>query len=237
MDKVVLITGGSQGIGEAIVRDFSSRGWIVYFTYNKSHEKANKIKEENPNVYSFQADVSNYDLAKSIVNEICEKHGKIDCLINNAGITKDKTISFMNQTNWSTVIQTNLNGTFNYSKFVLKEMCKLQSGVIINISSISGVIGMPGQSNYSASKAGIISLTRTLAKEVGTYGVRVNAISPGFIETDMTGNINQDSILPNISLGRFGETKDITSVIRFLSSDESSYITGQNLIVDGGLSI
>ncbi|MFE3575520.1 3-oxoacyl-ACP reductase FabG [Lysinibacillus sp. NPDC059133] len=237
MDKVVLITGGSQGIGEAIVKNFSSRGWIVYFTYNKSKVKAMKIEEENNNVYSFQADVSDYELAKNIIKTICEKHGKIDCLINNAGITKDKTISFMDQKSWNSVIETNLNGTFNYSKFALKEMCKRKSGVVINISSISGVIGIPGQTNYSASKAGIISLTRTLAKEVGAYGVRVNVISPGFINTEMTENINKEKFLPNITLGRFGETKDITGVIRFLSSDESLYITGQNLIVDGGLSI
>lgn len=237
MNRVALVTGGSKGIGEAIVKDLSSRGWIVYFTYSKSQEKANEIRDQFPSAFPTQADVSDYTLAKGLVAKIIDQHGKIDCLINNAGITRDKTISFMNESNWKSVIDTNLNGTFNYCKFAVKEMAKKKNGVIINISSVSGVMGMPGQTNYSASKAGIIALTKSLAKEVGHFGIRVNAISPGFIQTEMTDNLDIQKITKNIPLKRMGETKDLTGLVNFLISDESAYITGHNFIVDGGLSV
>ncbi|KMJ56148.1 hypothetical protein AB685_23520 [Bacillus sp. LL01] len=237
LEKVALITGGSKGIGEGIVKDLASRGWIVYFTYSTSNIQAIEIQKEHPNTFCYQADVGDYQLAKKLVKEIINKHGKIDCLVNNAGITKDKTIGFMSEANWRSVIDTNLTGTFNYCKFVAKEMIKIKKGVIINISSVSGIIGLPGQTNYSASKAGVISLTKALAKEVGPFGVRVNTISPGFIHTPMTESLDTDRIVQNISLKRMGELEDITGLVHFLTTKDSAYITGHNFVVDGGLAI
>lgn len=234
---MALITGGSKGIGEGIVRDFAARGWIVHFTYHSSHEKAASLESEYSNVFSHQADVTDYQTAKTIVKTVINQHGKIDCLINNAGITKDKTIGFMNESNWRDVIETNLTGNFNYSKFVSKEMMKQKSGSIINIASISGIIGIPGQSNYAASKAGIITMTRTIAKELGPFNIKVNVVSPGFIETAMTDGVNYQDMIERSPLKRVGQIDDISGVVHFLTTPEANYITGQNLIVDGGLSI
>ncbi|MFC0561411.1 3-oxoacyl-ACP reductase family protein [Halalkalibacter alkalisediminis] len=234
---MVLITGGSKGIGEGIVRDFAARGWSAHFTYHNSHEKAECLEREFSNVYAHHADVTDYQTAKAIVKEVTNQHGKIDCLINNAGITKDKTIGFMNESNWRDVIETNLTGNFNYSKFVSKQMMKQKSGSIINIASISGMIGIPGQANYSASKAGIITLTRTMAKELGPFNIKVNVVSPGFIETSMTEGVNYQDMLEGAPLKRVGQIGDITGVVHFLTSSEADYITGQNFVVDGGLSI
>ncbi|MBE1555099.1 3-oxoacyl-ACP reductase FabG [Sporosarcina limicola] len=237
MSKIALVTGGSRGIGEAIVKDLASKGWTVYFTYKSNVERAKEIEQYANNIFSYQVDVSDYDAAKLIVNKIISNSGKIDCLINNAGITMDKTIGFMNKKSWNSVIETNLYGTFNYCKFVSKEMISRKKGTIINISSVSGLVGIPGQTNYSASKAGILGFTKALSKELGRYGIRVNAICPGFISTEMTENIESEELIKQISLGRIGETKDITGVINFLLDDASSYITGQEIIIDGGLSI
>lgn len=235
--KIALVTGGTRGIGEAIVKELAENDWTVHFTFRNNIEKAKEIESYSENIFSYQADVRDYDSAKEIVKQIITKSGKIDCLINNAGITADKSIGFMNKNSWKSVIETNLDGTFNYSRFVSKEMISQKNGIIINISSVSGLVGIPGQTNYSASKAGIIGFTKALAKEVGRYGIRVNAVCPGFINTEMTSNLEKDQLVQNISLERLGETEDVTGVINFLLDKASSYITGQCIVVDGGASI
>ncbi|MDP3791297.1 MAG: 3-oxoacyl-[acyl-carrier-protein] reductase [Candidatus Omnitrophota bacterium] len=241
-DKVAIVTGGTRGIGRAIVFELIQNGAKVLFTYLKSDESAgimlDEIKELKGEAEAIKADVRLYEEAKRTVEETINKFGKVDILVNNAGITKDKALMMMDPSEWLDVINTNLTGYFNMSKACIVSMLKQKSGVIVNISSVSGVVGMPRQANYSAAKAGEIGLTKSLAKEVGPYGIRVNAIAPGFIDTDMTKDLKQkDELLKMIPFGRFGKPEEVAKVATFLASEKSSYINGQVLKVDGGLAI
>lgn len=241
-DKVAIVTGGTRGIGRAIVFELIQTGAKVLFTYLKSDESAgiilDEIRELNGTAEAIKADVRLYEEAKRTIEETINKFGKIDILINNAGIIKDKALMMMEPSEWLDVINTNLTGYFNMAKACIVPMMKQKSGNIINISSISGVVGLPRQVNYSSAKAGEIGLTKSLAKEVAQYGVRVNAIAPGFIDTDMTKDLKQkEDLVKMIPCGRFGKPEEIAKVVTFLASDRSGYITGQVLKVDGGLAI
>ncbi len=241
-DKVAIVTGGTRGIGRAIVFELIENGAKVLFTYLKSDESAgiilDEIKELNGEAEAIKADVRLYDEAKRVIGEAINKFGKIDILVNNAGIVKDKALMMMDPAEWLDVINTNLTGYFNMAKACIVTMMKQKTGNIINISSIAGVVGMPRQVNYSSAKAGELGLTKSLAKEVAQYGIRVNAVAPGFIDTDMTKDLKQkDAMIKMIPFGRFGKPEEIAKVVTFLASERSAYITGQVLKVDGGLAI
>jgi len=241
-DKVAIVSGGTRGIGRAIVFELIENGAKVLFTYLKSDESAgivlDEIKEINGEAEAIKADVRSYDEAKRVIEETINKFGKVDILVNNAGIVKDKALMMMDPSEWLDVINTNLTGYFNMAKACVVTMMKQKSGNIINISSIAGVVGMPRQVNYSSAKAGELGLTKSLAKEVAQYGIRVNAVAPGFIDTDMTKDLKQkDELIKMIPFGRFGKPEEIAKVVTFLASERSAYITGQVLKVDGGLAI
>jgi len=230
MDKNrVLITGGSRGIGKGLCDAFLSDGYEVLATCRDASQMSSKDK----NLIYESLDISNpisLEQFKSVVDDF-----KPSVLINNAGITKDNLFLRMSDEEWTDVLNTNLTGTFRVTKLVAKLMLKAKWGRIINISSISGIMGNPGQTNYSASKAGMDGFTRSLAKELGARNITVNSISPGFIETDMTKGLIDEDLIEKIPLGRAGQVSDIASVALFLASENANYITGQTLVVDGGL--
>ena len=240
--KTAIITGGVRGIGKAIALAFVENGANVALCY-RGNEDAAKITEEEigrlqGNVILFKGDVKNPDFAKEVISITKEAFGSVDILVNNAGITRDKLILRMNEDDFTQVIDTNLSGSFYFLKACAEVMVKQRYGRIINLSSIVGVSGNAGQSNYSASKAGIIGLTKSAAKELGRRGITVNAIAPGFIETDMTDVLSEAqkiALLNGIPVGRAGTTKDIANLALFLASEEASYITGQVIGVDGGM--
>ena len=241
-DKVALITGGSRGIGEAIVRQFAEMGCDVAFTYRSSGESAEKIATEasanGRKVVAYQSDAANFEQAGELVKSVVADFGKIDILINNAGITKDNLMLRMGEDQWDQVIEVNLKSVFNLTKHVMRHMLKARTGSIINMSSVVGVFGNAGQANYAASKAGIIGFTKSIAKEVGSRGIRCNAIAPGFIETDMTGELSEEVVqdyINNIPLKRLGSGADIANACAFLGSDMGSYISGQTISVCGAL--
>jgi 3-oxoacyl-[acyl-carrier protein] reductase len=243
-NQVAIVTGGSRGIGRAIVQTLVDEGASVVFTYNKNSDEAellqSKLVDQGKNVVCVKANSRDYEGAERIALLAEEKFGKIDILINNAGIIRDSSLMMMTQEDWTNVIDVNLTGVFNYTRAVIVKMLRQKSGHIINIASFSGIFGNPGQTNYSASKAGIIGFTKSLAREVGAYDIRVNAIAPGFIETDMMSDIGskyRNEILKRISLRRFGRPEEVASVIKFLLSSSSNYITGQVISIDGGLSL
>ena len=243
-DKVAIVTGGSRGIGKAIVLELASQGANVAFNYLKSKDLAEEVKKEveskGRKALVFKADVKDLASMKDMVEKVKDTLGKIDIVVNNAGILKDKALMLMEQSDWEDVISTNLSGAFNLVRAAIVSFMKQKSGIVINITSTSGVTGNPRQTNYSASKAGLIGLTKSLAKEVGQYGVRVNAIAPGFIDTDMVKNLKDDykeSLLKKIPLKRFGESKEVAKAVSFLASENARYITGQVILVDGGLAI
>lgn len=241
-DKVVIVTGGTRGIGKAVVFEFIQNGAKVVFTYLKNDEAAgvimDEIKELRGEAAAIKADVRDYKEARRVVEEAINKFGTVDILINNAGITKDKALMMMDPSEWQEVIDTNLTGYFNMAKACIVTMLKQKSGNIVNISSIAGVVGTPRQVNYSSAKAGIIGLTKSLAKEVGPYGIRVNAVAPGYIETDMTKDLKQkENILKIIPSERFGRPEEVSKAVLFLASDDACYITGQVIKIDGGLAM
>ncbi len=241
-NKVAIVTGGSRGIGGAIVKEFSANGAKVAFNYLNSKDKARELKEEiesaGGEVYIFQGDVSNYDSMRKFVEEVKSHFGGLDIVVNNAGILRDKALMLMAQEDWNEVISTNLSGTFNLTRAAIVTLMKQKSGVVINITSVAGITGIPRQVNYSASKAGIIGLTKSLAKEVGPYEIRVNAIAPGYTNTDMINGLKDEfveDIKKQIPLGRFGSPEEVAKTALFLASEKSSYITGQVITIDGGL--
>ena len=240
LGKVALVTGASRGIGKEIAIKLGSLGAKVIVNYSSSEDKANevvkKIESIGGSAYKLKFDVSNENEVINAVNEIIENNISIDILINNAGITRDGLLMRMKSSQWDEVIDTNLKGVYLCTKYVSKFMLKKRSGHIINITSIVGIIGNPGQANYSAAKAGVIGLTQSAAKEFASRGITVNAVAPGFISTDMTKDLNGEAILAAIPLGRFGNPEDVAGAVRFLAADPSAlYITGQTIQVDGGM--
>ena len=242
MSKVALITGGTRGIGKEIAITLAKEGYDIAVNYRKENEDLidtkNKIEEKNVKCLAVQGDISNFEDTEKMIKEVIQEFGKIDVLVNNAGITKDMLLMRMKKDDFESVINVNLGGTFNMCKNVIPYMMKARSGRIINLSSVVGIAGNAGQTNYSASKAGIIGFTKSLAKEVASRNILVNAIAPGFIETSMTDVLKdevKEEILKTIPLRRMGSTKDVANLVKFLASDESSYITGQVICVDGGM--
>ena len=240
--KVALVTGASRGIGKAIAISLGGLGAEVIVNYSASDASAEEvvklIKEKGGNSYKLKFDVSDEESVNTGINQIIRDSGKIDILINNAGITRDGLLIRMKASQWDEVLNTNLKGVFLCTKNVSKFMMKQRSGNIINITSIVGLIGNPGQANYAASKAGVIGFTKTCAKEFASRGIKVNAIAPGFIETEMTENLKTDDLLKMIPLGKLGSAEQIASLVNFLvSSDASEYITGQTISIDGGMNM
>ena len=244
-EKSAIVTGATRGIGRAIALELAKRGANVAFNYAKSADEAEKLKAEieNLNVKAFAeaCDVANTEASAEFVKKVKEEFGTIDFLINNAGITRDTLILRMKEDDWDAVIDTNLKGAWNFSKAVLRPMMRNENGgSILNISSISGVVGMLGQSNYSASKAGMIGLTKSLAKEVASRKITVNALALGLIETDMAGEMNDEyraKILEMIPLRRLGNVQEVAEIACFMLSDAARYITGQVIQSDGGLAM
>lgn len=238
-NKVAIITGGSRGIGKALVEKFVAEGAKVAFTYRSSADKANALaKELGDHVKAYQSDAASFDAAADLVQQVQKDFGTIDILINNAGITKDTLMLRMSESHWDDVMEVNLKSVFNMTKQILRPMLKNRAGSIINMSSVVGVFGNAGQANYAASKAGIIGFTKSIAKEIGSRGIRCNAIAPGFIATEMTDELDdktRDAYLNNIPLKRFGQAEEVAEACVFLASDRSQYISGQVLSVCGGL--
>lgn len=242
MDKVAFVTGGTRGIGKQIAINLAKAGYDIAINYRNENEalKETQIEIERQGVkcFSVKGDVSVFEECEKMVKDIINQFGKIDVLVNNAGITKDMLILRMKEKDFSDVINVNLIGTFNVTKNVVPYMAKKRNGRIINISSVVGISGNAGQTNYSSSKAGIIGFTKSLAKELGSRNILVNAVAPGFIKTQMTDvlkNEVKEEISKNIPLKRFGNAEDVANVVDFLASDRSSYITGQVINVDGGM--
>jgi len=244
MNKIALVTGASRGIGRAIAITLAGYGATVIVNYNGSREKADEVVEEieknGGKALAYQADVADFLAVQNMFADLVKQFGRIDILINNAGITRDNLILKMTEDDFDQVIDINLKGVFNCLKQAARLMLKQKQGRIVNISSISGVIGNAGQVNYSASKAGVIGMTKSLAKELGSRGITVNAIAPGYINTDMTAVLKEDlkeKVLDAIPLRRLGEPEEIAEAAAFLVSDKAAYITGQTIQIDGGLGI
>jgi 3-oxoacyl-[acyl-carrier protein] reductase len=237
-DKVVIVTGGSRGIGKSIVEEFAKNKAKVYFTYHKDDAAANEAKESFGAV-PIKCSQTDSDAIEQSVDSILKDNQRIDILVNNAGITSDQFLMMMTFEQWEKVINTNLHGAYRWSKAVSRSMISANNGVIVNVASVAGLIGIAGQTNYAASKGGLLAFTRSLAAELGPKGIRVNAIVPGFIETDMTAvmprQIKRQS-MEKILLKRFGKPQEVAKIALFLSSDSASYIAGQSIVVDGGLS-
>ena len=240
--KTALVTGAGKGIGRAIALALAKMGVLVIVNYRGSKEQAEetvqKIREMGQEAEAYPCDVSDFQAVETMMKTIVSKYGRLDILVNNAGITKDGLILKMSEEDFDKVVDTNLKGTFHTIRHASRQMIRQRRGRIINISSVSGVMGNPGQANYAAAKAGIIGLTKTMAKELGSRGITVNAIAPGFIETDMTAVLSesvQQNIQAQIPLGHFGKPEDVAAAAAFLASEEAGYITGQVLCVDGGM--
>ena len=242
MNKVACITGATRGIGKQIAITLAKNGYDIVVNYKTENddliETKKEIESQNVKCLALQGNVSKFEDCESIAKEIIDKFGRIDVLVNNAGITKDMLLMRMKEEDFKQVIDVNLIGTFNMTKSVIGYMMKARTGRIINLSSVVGIVGNAGQTNYSASKAGIIGFTKSLAKEVASRNILVNAIAPGFIETNMTEVLKEEvkeEIAKSIPLKRMGKVEDVANLVKFLSSDESSYITGQVIHVDGGM--
>jgi 3-oxoacyl-[acyl-carrier protein] reductase len=239
-DKVAVVTGASRGIGKAIALALASEGASVAINYASSNAAAEAVAADiqamGGQAIALQADVSKADQVDSFMAAVMEKWGRVDVLVNNAGITRDTLLLRMGLEEWQAVIDLNLTGVFLCTKAISKIMLKQRSGRIINIASVAGQMGNPGQANYSAAKAGVIGFTKTVAKELSTRSITVNAVAPGFIETDMTEGLKADEILKFIPLGRYGKPEEIAGMVRFLAADPAAaYITGQTFNVDGGM--
>ena len=242
--KIALITGAAQGIGKGIALEYAKKGATVAFTVRKHDERSeslvNEIAAMGGTAKAYAADAACFTSASEVIAEVMKDFGRIDILVNNAGITKDGLLMRMTEEQWDAVINTNLKSAFNYVHAITPIMMRQRSGSIINMTSVGGISGNAGQANYAASKAGMIGLTKSVAKELGSRGVRVNAIAPGFIATDMTGVLNEDlkkQLILNIPLRREGKVEDVANVAVFLASDMASYVTGQVISCCGGLNI
>jgi len=240
--KVAIVTGASRGIGREIALNLAQEGARVAVNYSGSKEKADEvvalITERGGEAFAIQADVSNADSVKLMIDKAMENFGSIDILVNNAGITRDNLLMRMKEDEWDDVLDINLKGVFLCTKAVTRQMMRQRAGKIVNVASIVGVSGNPGQANYVAAKAGVIGLTKTVAKELATRNINVNAVAPGFITTDMTDALNEDlkaQLLVNIPLGKLGSAADVAKTVLFLLSDDAAYITGQTIHVDGGM--
>jgi 3-oxoacyl-[acyl-carrier protein] reductase len=240
--RSAIVTGGSRGIGAAIVRELASRGAKVAFNFTKNRELADQLVAEiqaaGGHARAFQVDVTDSGAAELMVKEVKSEFGSVDYLVNNAGITRDNLVMRLKDEDWDAVQNANLRGAFAAIRAVSRGMMKKRSGRIINIASIVGLIGNKGQANYAASKAGLIALTKSVAKELGSRNILVNAVAPGFIETEMTAAMTQearDALGQQIALERLGSVQDVAAMVAFLASDLASYITGQVFVVDGGM--
>ena len=242
--QIAVVTGASRGIGKAIAKELAAQGATVVINYNGSEERAKEVKqtiEENGGKASiYKCNVSDFVACEAMIKDIVKEYGHLDILVNNAGITKDGLIMKMKEEDFDSVLNVNLKGTFNTIRHSARQMLKQRSGKIINISSVSGILGNVGQANYAASKAGVIGLTKTMARELGSRGITVNAIAPGFVDTEMTEVLSEEireNACKQIILGRFGKPEDIANTAVFLASDKADYITGQVISVDGGMNV
>ena len=244
LNKVVIVTGGARGIGRSIVLALCKEGADCAFTYTKNQAAAESLSKEIQDMgrraVPFQLDVRDFEGTKTFVEEVKKEFGRIDILVNNAGITRDKSLMMMNKEDWSEVIDTDLTGVFNTTRACIITFLKQKSGNVVNISSVSGIHPLPGQVNYAAAKAGVIGFTKSLAKEVAPHNIRVNAVAPGFVDTDMTAALSEtqrEKAMKMIPLGRFGTSDEVAQAVAFLVSEASRYITGQVIQIDGGLGI
>lgn len=242
-EKTVIISGAARGIGRAIAVELAREGANISFNYLQNEQAAADLVGElnrlGTSANAFKADIRDYDAVKAWVEETKKIYGAIDIVINNAGVIKDKALALMDNDDWHSVINTNLDGTFNLTRAAIISLIKQKSGVVINMSSVSGMIGLSGQTNYAASKAGIIGFTKSLSREVGPYNIRVNAIAPGFIETDMLKDITteyREQMIKQIPLSRLGSVEEVAKLVKFLASEDAGYITGQTFVIDGGMS-
>lgn len=242
MSKSALVTGASRGIGRSIALQLAEEGYNVAVNYAGNKDKAEavvaEIKDKGVEAFAIQADVANPDEVKDMIQEVVKQFGSLDVLVNNAGITRDNLLMRMKEQEWDDVINTNLKGVFNCIQKATRQMMKQRTGAIINLSSVVGAVGNPGQANYVATKAGVIGLTKTAARELASRNITVNAVAPGFIVSDMTDALNddlKDQMKSQIPLGRFGEDTDIANAVAFLASDKAKYITGQTIHVNGGM--
>ena len=242
--KVAVVTGASRGIGRQIALTLASRGARVIVNYNgsaaRAEEVVQKIQEAGGQAEAVQCDVSDFQKAGELMNYVIQTYGRVDILVNNAGITRDGLLMKMSEEDFDAVLNTNLKGAFNCMQHVARQMIRQKGGRIINISSVSGVMGNAGQANYSASKAGVIGLTKAAAREMASRGITVNAVAPGYINTEMTEVLSdsvKEAAVAQIPMKTFGETTDIAEAVAFLASDEARYITGQVLCVDGGMAM
>jgi len=239
--KVAVVTGASQGIGEAIAWDLSEHGAeviIIDVQKEKAEEVVSRIKKNKGKATSYIIDVSKADQVDNVLERIIEQHGKIDFLVNNAGVTRDALLMRMKEKDWDTVIAVNLKGVYNFSRAVIRSMARNRFGRIVNISSVVGLMGNAGQSNYAASKAGVVGFTKSLAREVAARNVTVNAVAPGYIATSMTESLPESvkkDFISVIPMKRFGKPEEVAQAVRFLLSEEAAYITGQVISVNGGM--
>ncbi len=243
-DKIALVTGAGRGIGAEIARTLADKGATVILNYNGSKDRAQALADEiakkGQKAAIYQCNVSDFEACGEMMKAIVKEYGRLDILVNNAGITRDNLIMKMKEEDFDAVLNINLKGTFNTIRHISRQMLKQRSGKIINISSVSGILGNAGQANYAASKAGVIGLTKTMARELASRGITCNAVAPGFVDTEMTKVLShsvKEAACAQIPLGRFGQAKDIAAMVAFLADEGGDYITGQVISVDGGMNI